>query len=85
MKHHDLKIWPEYFQSVKYNSKPFEVRKDDRNFEVGDVLHLHEYDPQDDSYTNDVCHRKITYKLSGGSFGIEDGYCVLGLTNIKNY
>lgn len=80
MKHHDLKTWPEYYDAIVYGDKNFEVRKDDRNFQVGDILHLHEYDPDVNDYSDRVCHRKITYKLEGGNFGIEKGYCVLGLT-----
>ena len=83
MEHHDLKTWPEYFTAVQINVKQFEVRKDDRDFQVGDILHLHEYDPILTEYTDEVCHRKITYKLEGGSFGVEEGYCILGIEPTK--
>lgn len=42
---HDLKCWPQYFWSVVRGEKPFEIRKNDRNFKVGDYLGLQEYDP----------------------------------------
>lgn len=79
-KHHDLKVWSEFFPDIELGNKPFEVRKDDRNFQVGDILHLHDYDPDEDSYSGNMCHRVITYKLEGGQFGVEKGYCVLGIT-----
>lgn len=76
---HELKTWPVYFQAVKSGEKPFEVRKDDRYYTVGDILHLREFEPSDRCYTGDELKRRITYKLSGPGFGIEEGFCVLGL------
>ena len=38
MTQHELKILPEYFVAVRDGIKKFEVRKDDRPFEVGDIL-----------------------------------------------
>lgn len=84
---HKLKTWPVYFDAVKRGEKPFEVRRDDRGFQKGDVLilqrtcedslHLVDYD-----YHGKVAHElrhEITYILTGGQFGIEPGYVVLGL------
>lgn len=46
MTQHELKILPEYFVVVANGTKTFEVRKDDRLFEVGDILCLREFDGQ---------------------------------------
>lgn len=43
MKTHQLKCLPEYFDAVADGSKPFEVRYDDRNYEVGDLLRICEW------------------------------------------
>lgn len=39
---HQLKIESEYFRKIVEGSKTFEVRKNDRNFHVGDYLGLNE-------------------------------------------
>lgn len=40
---HKLKIDSKYFDAVRKGFKTFEIRKNDRNFEVGDKLILQEY------------------------------------------
>lgn len=41
---HHLKTMPEYFQAVIEGRKPFEVRKNDRGFKVGDRVILEEFE-----------------------------------------
>jgi hypothetical protein len=41
----DIKCWPEYFQAVWIGDKTFELRRDDRGYAVGDILHLKEWSP----------------------------------------
>lgn len=77
---HDLKIWPIYFDAVAFGDKRFEVRKDDRDFRVGDELRLREWDPQTESYTGRECLAVIDYLLTGGALGIETGYVVMSIT-----
>lgn len=85
---HRLKTWPEPFRAVLDGRKLFEVRRDDRGFEVGDVLRLLEWDPsawQENlrldhaGYTGRELSRMITYKVAGGSWGLPHDLCVLGL------
>ena len=47
MKVHELKILPEYYKAQKAGKKNFEIRKNDRDYKVGDKLVLKEYDPKD--------------------------------------
>lgn len=87
MVEHKLKCWPQYFDAIERGDKPFEVRRDDRGFQKGDVLVLQKYDPSEGRYMRPFpgrpgeweLRRKITYILTGGQLGIEPGYVVLGL------
>lgn len=78
-KTHELKTWPEYYSALRDLTKNFEVRLNDRDFKVGDTLILKEYNNITNSYTGNKVVRTITYILHGGNFGIESGYCVIGL------
>ncbi len=80
MKQHELKTWPDYFYRVFAGRKRFEVRKNDRDFQIGDTLILKEYDPETKTYTGRELYKEITYILKGGQFGIEEGYCVMSIT-----
>lgn len=40
---HALKTLPEYFEAVWENKKTFELRKNDRDFKVGDYLAFNEW------------------------------------------
>lgn len=82
MKTHHLKTWPEYFQRVRDGQKTFEVRKADRDYQVKDILRLMEYSPQTNDYTGRISYRQVSYILQGGSFGIEQGYCVMGFEHV---
>lgn len=79
MTNHVLKISPKYFDDVKNNIKRFEIRKDDRDFQVGDLVTLKEFDKG--RYTGKIIENiPITYILRNASeYGLKDGYCILGL------
>lgn len=72
---HDLKILPEYFVEVVRGNKTFEVRKDDRPFNVGDKLILHEVNCG--RYTDRNIKVIITYILRNPDY-CKEGYCILG-------
>jgi hypothetical protein len=39
-KKHELKVWPDYHYRILTGQKNFEVRKNDRDFQIGDTLVL---------------------------------------------
>ncbi len=76
IKVHELKILPRYFSY----DKNFELRKNDRGFEVGDIVVLREWS-SDDGYTGRYSIRVIQYILENvKEYGLADGYCILGLS-----
>ncbi len=78
---HDLKTYPPFFRDVDERKKPFEVRKNDRDYQVGDILFLREYtmvDPPIWDYTGDTCTRIITYILDDPQY-VKEGYVILGI------
>lgn len=77
---HDLKIWPEYFKEVAAGSKPFEIRKNDRNFQFGDTLVLSEFDPDKKELTGEFVEAEITYLTD---FAQKEDYVVLGIQVTK--
>lgn len=80
MKTHSLKTWPEFFQATKRGEKLFEVRINDRNYEVGDRIILHEYDPKTDTVTGEQLNCRITYILPPYNDVVELGdNCILSL------
>jgi hypothetical protein len=79
---HKLKCIQPYFNDIANGIKQFEIRKDDRNFKIGDRLDLFVGDDEiieSGDYRPHI-HVWITYKLTGEEFGLKQGYCALGLT-----
>lgn len=78
MKIHDLKIDPVYYKAVLSGSKRFEVRKNDRDFKIYDILLLREYDRNKNNYTGKEIRKKIYYILDNPEY-LREGYIILGL------
>lgn len=77
MKIHSLKTWPKFFYAITNDDKCFEYRRDDRDFQVGDVLLLREWD--DNQYTGSIAVRHITHILRNAEhIGLPKDYCVIG-------
>ena len=53
---HAVKAYPEYYKSLAAGDKPFEVRKNDRPYAVGDILAVNEFipDEQEDGKETDL-------------------------------
>lgn len=84
-KTHHLKTWPKHFQAIRQNLKTADLRIDDREFVVGDVLVLDEYDPEADRYTLETIHAQVTHILTGSDHemdGIKAGYVMLSFTRL---
>jgi len=58
---HELKTWPAYYREIITGRKHTEHRRHDRDFRVGDVLRLREWDPITKAYTGRELFRRIRY------------------------
>lgn len=77
---HDVKLGTTFFDDVKTGRKTFELRKNDREYKEGDTIVMHEY--KDGTTTGRTIEKKIVYMLEDFT-GLEDGYCILGLGEVK--
>lgn len=73
---HTLKTWPEFFWAVVEGRKHHEVRKNDRDFRVGDCLVLQEFEPATSTFTRDMCSVRVTYISSAF---MPDGYVAMSI------
>jgi ASC-1-like (ASCH) protein len=76
---HNLKTIQPYFDDIKTGKKNFELRENDRNFQIDDIIHLLEYD-KSIGYTGKIITKKVKYVLKDcPQFGLHEAYCILGL------
>lgn len=98
MKTHELKTWSQYFEAIIAGEKTFELRKNDRDFKVGDKLLLKEYkllglnnitQRIDGEYTGGEQMVEVTYLLNHepmkNNFGLQAGYCVMGIKKLNEW
>ena len=77
--HHYLKILPEYFRAVERWDKKFEVRFNDRNYQLYDILHLDEW--ADGKFTGRKIEAEVTYILDDTDF-CKEGYVIMSIRTI---
>lgn len=75
---HELKTWPIYFSATASGVKTFEIRKDDRNFQIGDSLKLREWNPETKTYTGREMSVKVSYRTD-----YIPGYTVMSISESK--
>ena len=84
---HELKTDPEVFDAVKSGEKTFEIRLNDRNFKVGDVLFLRRTRHTGEEmrvgmpleYTDDELRKTVRYILHGPIYGLADGWVIMSI------
>jgi len=74
MVQHELKIRPNFYNDIIEGNKTFEVRKNDRNFKVGDELILKEWYVEK-GYTKREISCVVTYLLDNTEF-CKEGFVV---------
>lgn len=73
---HYIRLEATYYDDVAAGIKPFELRKNDRDYKTGDILEMNEF--KDGRNTGRVIRCRVTYMLEGYT-GLTDGYCILGI------
>ena len=77
---HTLKIKNEYWTEVYEGAKTFELRKNDRDFKVGDIIQFELIDANID--ISEFKYR-ITYILKDvQEYGLHNDYCILAIKEI---
>lgn len=74
-RHHYLKCETEYFQAVENGLKAFELRKNDRDYKVHDIVQFEEV-VNGEKTGRKLEPREIVYIFHGGKYGLEEGYCI---------
>lgn len=72
---HCVKILPENFDNVLSKKMSFQIRKDDREYKLGDCMYLQEFV---EDYTGRSLPVKINHILKE-SEGLRDGYVLLNI------
>ena len=78
MKTHYKKLTQPYFDLVRLGIKTFELRKNDCDYQNGDILVLQEYDPKTKINPYGIIKAQIRCVLSDFE-GLEKGYVILGI------
>lgn len=65
---HELKTWPKYFWPILLGVKNFDIRVNDRDYQVGDKLVFCEFDPVTGQYTGRRVYRQVAYILKSNPF-----------------
>ena len=96
MKIHELKIKEKYYKEVALGYKPFELRKNDRDYQEGDLIKFTvvEKIPYSRLKDDQMCEPyypaaedalfRITYVLKDvPEYGLDKNYCILGIKQVK--
>jgi ASC-1-like (ASCH) protein len=76
---HCIKIKRCYLEHILENKKTFEVRKNDRDYQVGDTLVFNNIEEENFTGLGNIPIYKITYIHSG--IGLNATYVILGIIN----
>ncbi len=83
MKTHELKLHKQFMLDVWDGKKQFEIRKNDRDYQLGDRIRFRVVDDEGKPMNSLLDNKlyEITHVLSG--WGLEPGYVALGIREVK--
>lgn len=72
---HHLKIERKYYKAVERGDKKFEIRRNDRNYRVGDIVYFNEVH-WGIKTGNESDWYEIKYVMRGGKYGLHRDYVI---------
>lgn len=74
-----LKTNTEQFQDIYSGLQRYELRRNDRDYQVGDQLILLEHNQYTGEYSDREIHCTVIHITYGGRLGLPKAYCVMGI------
>ena len=85
MNTHELKCHPHFFAAIAAGKKTFEIRRNDRDYRIGDMLNLREYDPTFGFTGRRLSGLEIVYMMMAEDFpAILPGFVIMGLRGVPS-
>lgn len=82
MQIHDLKLNQLYYHAVKDGDKTFEVRKNDRNFQAGDLIHFRIVNDDGNDLGNEIPEYFIISYVLKDFEGLADNYVAFSIKKL---
>lgn len=82
MKLHTLKIESVYYYELDFGIKTFELRKNDQDYEVFDLIHFVDKDGQDFKENSNNVYQIVYILKDAEKYGLDKNYCILGLNKL---
>lgn len=83
MKLHNLSIGSVYYSEVEYGIKTFELRKNDRDYEVFDLIHFVDTNGQDFKANSNNVYQIVYILRDAEKYGLDKDYCILGIKRLQ--
>jgi len=86
---HHVKSWPQYFRAITTGQRTHDLRRNDRDYKVGDTMILEEFNPTTQAYTGHKCEVEITSITSMSqpcavsSEALDPAFCILSIRRAK--
>lgn len=89
MAHHNLKAHPDSFELLALRVSGVQLRKNDRDFRVGDTCTFYEWDPVRERYTGQTVPNVPVTTMLDKHDGLTPGWCLIVLdlpdTSIRRF
>lgn len=80
-----MKTWVEPFQAIWDDMKMYEIRYDDRGFDLDNILHLWEWDKHEEVYTGRRVVARVTHISRSPDWGLPSSMVVMSLKILAKF